>query len=261
MNKITENLQEHGRSYVLGAVALVAIVAIVAISVGVLSKDKEQEDPNLIGYDGNIISASGGISDVVDDTTPTLGGDLDAGNFDITNITNLVAINVSTTESDTSGNAIFSGTMEIPNAADPTVNVQGQCALDTTTSSVTCFNAAQFTLYAQDAPKAFTISSTTLNNFAGLTNSSTIGIGFSSPEGETWDALTCITDAGTAEIEFGDGTNFMDYQLITSSALTDSSMATNNTFGMREERVVRVGQVAGGMNYLSCSVEITRNVN
>ncbi len=160
-----------------------------------------------------------------------------------------------------SGTARLTGELLIPMANNPTLDKDQELALDKTTTSLHAnIGGTEFAFYTQDPSGSITIVSSTWNGDKGLTASSTIIIGFSSPEGETWDAITCIVDTGTAELEFGDGTNWMDYQLLTTTKSTDSSLS-NNIFGMREERQLRVGQITSTVNYISCSVEKTRNVN
>ena len=102
--------------------------------------------------------------------------------------------------------------------------------------------------------KTIIITSSTLEAFNGLTVSSTIDLGVASPHGEEWDSITCYTNEDTAEIEFGDGTNFMDYQKVTTAILTDASLS-NNAFISREKRVLRVGQW-GTADTLSCTIGI-----
>lgn len=103
--------------------------------------------------------------------------------------------------------------------------------------------------------RSVTVASSTLIATGGVTGSSTIPIGVSAPDGETWDKITCFTDAGTAQLEFGDGTNWMDYQYLTTATSTDSSL-TNNTFYGYEKRYIRVGQTSG-INFVTCSAVIT----
>lgn len=150
---------------------------------------------------------------------------------------------------------------EIPNGADPTVDAAGECALNTTaaSSSVRCYiDSAERALY-DTMEKTLIIASSTLSAYAGATASTTIELGFASVHGETWTRLDCITDAGTAEIEFGDGTNWMDYQLVSGTVTSDTSLS-NNTFTMLEERFVRVGQTSG-FNTLACTATIRINAD
>lgn len=205
----------------------------------------------VLGYEGNIIS--GGLSNIVEDLTPQLGGPLDAQGNNITDVANLTASIVTSTQV----NAISE--LSIPTSTDPVLDRSGEIALNVTfaTSSLNVnIGGTEMALYPVQY-KTITIASSTLDAYAGQTASSTISLGVASPQGETWVSIECFTSAGTAEVEFGDGTNWMDYQLLTTSVSRDTSLS-NNTFTMLEKRYIRVGQTAS-LTDLSCSVGIRQN--
>jgi len=169
----------------------------------------------------------------------------------------LTATNASTT------NTSIGTWLSIPNSANPTVGVAGTLAIDTTAASSSLRfhdGTAERSLYSIQY-KSFTVASSTWLGAKGATASSTIPLAVASVHGETWTEITCYTDsAGTAQIEFGDGTNWMDYQLLTTTALTDSSLS-NNTFTTYEKRYVRIGQTATNPDYITCSVGVREDAN
>jgi len=148
------------------------------------------------------------------------------------------------------------GTLAIPYATNPSITRVGELGVNTATSSLRFHDGtAERSLYPVQY-KSFTVASSTWLNAKGATASSTIPLGVASVHGETWTEITCYTDsAGTAQAEFGDGTVFMDYQLLTTTATTDSSLS-NNTFTRYEKRYIRIGQTATNPDYITCSVGI-----
>jgi hypothetical protein len=152
----------------------------------------------------------------------------------------------------------ISGRLYIPNSTDPTISIAGDLGINTTaaSSSLRYWDGAEMALYPTQY-KTITVASTTLDVYAGRTASSTIPLGVASPQGETWTEISCYTDAGTAQAEFGDGTNFMNYVMVSSTTNTKTSLS-NNTFTTREKRYIRIGQTSG-FNSLTCSVGYYQN--
>jgi len=151
--------------------------------------------------------------------------------------------------------------LELPNSADPSLSTTGLVEVNTTaaSSSIEYYDGTRNTALYDIIWKTFTISSTTMEITEGFTASTTVPLGVASPHGETWTEISCYTDTSIVELEFGDGTNFMDYQLLTTTVLTDSTLS-NNTFTSREKREVRIGQ-AGTFDWATCTVGIRENTN
>jgi hypothetical protein len=109
------------------------------------------------------------------------------------------------------------------------------------------------TLPALKTYPAFSIASSTWNGIAGLTASSTIQLkpAFTA---ETWTGIRCATDAETALIKIGDGTNFMP--TITASTTAGLiGVSSNNTFTAGEVIKAVVSNIHASVNWISCSVE------
>lgn len=73
--------------------AVLAIAAILIAATSVAYKAQNGAPPvdegQNVGSGGRVVTGGGGIEEVAEDTSPTLGGSLDAGGFDITNIDDL----------------------------------------------------------------------------------------------------------------------------------------------------------------------------
>ena len=149
-----------------------------------------------------------------------------------------------------------SGRLYIPTGANPSIAFAGDLAINTSTSSLRFYDGtAERSLFPIQI-KTFTFASSTWLAAKGATASSTIPLGVASIHGETWIEISCYTDsAGTAEAEFGDGTNWMDYQSLSTTLTTDSSLS-NATFTRYEKRYARIGKTATNPDYITCSVGI-----
>lgn len=158
------------------------------------------------------------------------------------------------------GNLVVSSTaLVIPTSTNPVIGRAGAMAVNVTTSSLRFHdNTAERALY-DTIEKTITIATSTLDAFEGQTASSTIALGFGSVNTETWTKAVCATTNGTAEVEFGDGTNFMEYiKLTTTPSVT--TLATNNSFNNAELRYIRTGQVSS-TGVITCTVTVRRNAD
>ena len=141
-----------------------------------------------------------------------------------------------------------------------TLTASGQIAINTTAASTSLrfyAGGAQRAIY-DTITKTITIASSTLAGAAGTGATSTINLG-ASVRGETWLKNICYTDTGTAGFTFTDGTNDMDYILMTSTA-SSSEFLTNNSFVKGEKRSVKVRSVSSNPNYLTCDILIRVSV-
>lgn len=132
----------------------------------------------------------------------------------------------------------------IPFGANPTVNTQGEIAIDTTaaSSSLAFYDGtAERRLYT-DNTKSFFISTSTLSSFNG-TGTTTIEMKMVYRP-TTIVAVSCkATTTGTAYLDFGDGTNWSN--LVTCNTTgTYTNLSSNNTFVMGEMMKFRLGTIA-----------------
>lgn len=140
--------------------------------------------------------------------------------------------------------------LEIPNGTGPTVDTDGECAIDTTSGQLKCDLGANVSVIGNgNIYSAFSYATTT-----AWTGTTTIPLG-TAYVAETWNGVQCFTDAGTLNVDFGDGTNFTN--ATTSRALNPvptHTLSTNNTFTAGETRYVRVGTPASSPTKISCTV-------
>lgn len=132
----------------------------------------------------------------------------------------------------------------IPFGANPTVNTQGEIAIDTTvaSSSLAFYDGtAERRLYT-DNTKSFFLSTSTLSSFNG-TGTTTIEMKMAYRP-TTIVAVSCkATTTGTAYLDFGDGTNWSNLVTCnTTGAYTN--LSSNNTFVMGEMMKFRLGTIA-----------------
>ncbi|OGH87719.1 MAG: hypothetical protein A2206_00995 [Candidatus Magasanikbacteria bacterium RIFOXYA1_FULL_40_8] len=154
-------------------------------------------------------------------------------------------------------NVTISDTLTLASSTNPTIDATGEIGINTTNASSSVRyhdGTAERALYSVDY-RTITIVSSTLDAYEGKTNSSTIPIGVASVHGETWTDMICFTDSGTAEVEFGDGTNWMDYYKATTATTTRDTSLSNNAFEMLEKRYIRVGKLVTA-DSITCSVGI-----
>lgn len=125
---------------------------------------------------------------------------------------------------------------------------EGEIGIDTTSN--------QFKYYSGSAVRvlgngnfypAFTYATST-----AWTGTTTIPLG-PAYVGETWNGVKCFTDAGTLNVAFSDGTNYMDRAAVTTT-VAEQTLSTNNTFTSSEKRYVDIGTPASSPTKISCTV-------
>lgn len=136
--------------------------------------------------------------------------------------------------------------LEIPNAANPTVNATGEVAIDTTSDQLKYYGTAVRVIVPFSYP-AFTYTTTSWNG----TTTIALGTAFIN---ETWSATQCFTNAGSLSFRFNDGTNYMDWTNA-STTVGNTALTTNNTFITKETRYITVGSPLSGPNSISCTVK------
>jgi hypothetical protein len=156
----------------------------------------------------------------------------------------------------TAVNAVFTGlvdigagVLEIPNGTAPTVDSVGELALDTTSNQLVLYGSEKKVIGNGNLYPAFTYATST-----AWTGTTTIPLGVAIVA-ETWNSASCFTDVGTVNVDFGDGTNWMN--ATTSKALNPvptHTLSSNNTFTAGETRYARVGTPVSSPTKISCSV-------
>lgn len=141
------------------------------------------------------------------------------------------------------------GVLEIPNGTAPTVDSIGEIAIDSTSNQLVLYGSAKKVYGDGNFYPTFTYSTST-----AWTGTTTILLG--APfTGETWTGVKCWTDVGTVNVDFGDGTNFMN--ATTSKAVNPvptHTLSSNNTFTAGETRYARVGTPVSTPTKISCTV-------
>jgi len=144
---------------------------------------------------------------------------------------------------------IGGGVLEIPNGSAPTVDAIGELALDSTSNQLVLYGSAKKVIGDGNLYPAFTYATST-----AWTGTTTIPLG-TAYTAETWNGVQCFTDTGTVNVDFGDGTNFMN--ATTSKALNPApihTLSSNNTFTAGETRYARVGTPVSTPTKISCTV-------
>jgi hypothetical protein len=150
----------------------------------------------------------------------------------------------------------------IPSASDPVIDSAGKIAINTTTasSSLRFFDSAERALYTEKDRTGTPIASSTLAYMGGFGASGTttlpLGAGL---RPETITQQYCYTDTGTALLQIGDGsastTNSVTYVTCTASG-GSFSPTSNNTFTMREKKLMGIGSSTGSPNTITITYTV-----
>lgn len=142
------------------------------------------------------------------------------------------------------------GILRAPYSASPTIATNGDIGIDSTSNQFKYFSGSAVKVLGNGSLyPSFTYSTTTA--WAGTT---TIPLG-PTRVGETWNDVTCFTDAGTLGVSFYDGTTRMTPYIPTASTTVNVNLlTTNNTFTSLEKRYVDVGTPASSPTKISCTV-------
>lgn len=138
---------------------------------------------------------------------------------------------------------------ELPNGASPTVDTDGECAIDTTSGQFKCDLGATVSVIGN----GFFYPSFTYATSTAWTATTTIPLG-TAFIAETWDSVQCFTDVGTLNVSFYDGTNRMNL-LNASTTVGTVTLSTNNTFTAAEKRYVDIGTPATAPTKVSCTIK------
>ena len=174
--------------------------------------------------------------------------------LNVGNANNWTALQTFTNATSTQMSIDASGRLYIPAGANPTIGATGDIAINTTAASTSIRfydGTAERSAYVAK-PRTFTFASSTVAYYGGTAATTTIPLG-AALRPETWLTVTCYSNAGTGSLRFGDGTNYMEYVPITTTA-SPVALATNNTFIMSEKREVQIRQETTVTRDISCSV-------
>jgi hypothetical protein len=138
--------------------------------------------------------------------------------------------------------------LEVPNGASPTVDATGEIAIDTTSDQVEYYGAGSVKILGNgNFYSTFTYATTT-----AWTGTTTLPLG-PAIVAETWNSISCFTDAGTLNIGIGDGTNWTN-NTNASTTVGLTNLTSNNTFTAGEKRYVRMGTPASAPTTTSCTI-------
>ena len=174
--------------------------------------------------------------------------------LNVGNANNWTALQTFTNATSTQMSIDATGRLYIPAGANPTIGATGDIAINTTAASTSIRfydGTAERSAYVAK-PRTFTFASSTVAYYGGTAATTTIPLG-AALRPETWLTVTCYSNAGTGSLRFGDGTNYMEYVPITTTA-SPVALATNNTFIMSEKREVQIRQETTVTRDISCSV-------
>ncbi|MFA6354025.1 MAG: hypothetical protein WCW93_03785 [Candidatus Paceibacterota bacterium] len=139
--------------------------------------------------------------------------------------------------------------LELPNGASPTVDTDGECAIDTTSGQLVCDLGTTVAVMGNGfIYPAFTYATST-----AWTGTTTIPLG-TAFVAETWHSVQCFTDVGTLNVHFDDGTNDMN-MFNASTTVGTVGFTTNNTFTASEKRYVNIGTPATAPTKISCTIK------
>lgn len=142
------------------------------------------------------------------------------------------------------------GHLVIPVAANPTVTMPGEIAIDISSSSlrIASSTGSSFDLYAEQF-RTFTYATTTTPT--GSTTIALAGV----PRAITYREVGCLTNnGGSAMVRLGDGTA-SSTGTSTSNGVTTifSTLTTNNQFGEGEAQFIQIGNPTGSWTQVTCT--------
>lgn len=179
-----------------------------------------------------------------------------ASSLTITTLTNTTFNGVNASTSALSATSY----LDIPDGANPTVNVTGEVAIDTTAASSSIHWSDGSTEYATFSTNSvsFTIPTTTPSTAA----TTTIIIAGSGRK-NTMTAYGCNTTGGTSNVQIGNGTASTT-MVVASNSLTTAltTVSSNNTFGQGQSRVIAVGTYSStAVKQTTCTINFYYDPN
>lgn len=156
--------------------------------------------------------------------------------------------------------------LEIPNSASPTVDAAGECAIDTTSGQLKCFDGIRAHIYTGTTSPAMNFASTTMDaNGKGFGTATSSFLIKNSPEAFTIAGFYCkaTSTAATTQValvRFGDGTNWTTEQACTTTgAFTPTS--SNNTFVVAEDFIIQASSTGGAIDRITITTTITKTAD
>jgi hypothetical protein len=160
-------------------------------------------------------------------------------------------------------NPIFLTSMVIPTSTNPTVDVVGKIAINTTAASSSIRwhdGVAEQATYSMLEKSLYMTSSTIdkdSNTFKTATTTFEI---YNSARGFTVNQFYCKTDTGTLLMRIGDGTNWSSASSCTNTGTLVTSIS-NNTFIPREDLQIQIGTSASSPNKITVTIGYTPNAD
>lgn len=142
--------------------------------------------------------------------------------------------------------------LEIPNGTNPTTDATGECAWDTTTGQLRCYDgSANRVLSTGFIDASFVISTSTMGT--GTTTKKVAG--FKQPWSFTAIGCSAI-GSGTFVAQIGDGTSSTTAVVSTTGNTTSfTTLSANNSFTTGEVFYIAIGSVSGTVTDPSCSYQ------
>ncbi len=137
-----------------------------------------------------------------------------------------------------------------PVSTDPTINVSGSAAINTTQASSSLRYHDGTNEMILSPFRYINISYATTTAWTGTTTLQ-LGPAF---DAQTFISAKCFTDAGTLNASVYDGTNRMDL-IGVSTTVGETALSTNNLFTLSEKRFVDIGTPASSPTKVSCSIK------
>lgn len=155
-------------------------------------------------------------------------------------------------EAVTSTSLVATSVLDMPSSSDPTVDLEGETAINTSTSSIRYYDTAERALFPF-GNGGLQYSSSTLDYIGDYGAAATTTIKVITPYTPLkLEAFHCITDIGTAVVNFTDGTNDADALNCNSTGVWDYSLS-NNTWNMSETISIEIGTQSGDPNVITVS--------
>lgn len=169
--------------------------------------------------------------------------------------TNFYAGASATTTIDSAGNLTTGGWLKIPSAANPTVDVASKLSIDSTaaSSSLRYHDGTAERAIFNTVTRSFVIASSTITGTTTLILQNSL-------RPMTLTSFYCKSPTGTVFIRFGDGTNWTSDLQCTSSGAS-KTVASNNTFIMREDFTFQIGTPATSPTLVTVSYDISNDTD
>jgi hypothetical protein len=183
----------------------------------------------------------------VNGTFQATGNSLIGGTLGVTGATTLTG-NVTAYGTLTGANLVATSSIDIPSGATSDIDAEGELYIDTSSDTFRYYGAAERSLsYKFD--KSLSVASSTydigFNQFKTATTTWTV---WNPQRAVELTNLYCKTDTGTVRLRCGDGTNWTEDIVCSSTGQADDGSITNGTFTAREDFKCEIGTSATNPN-------------